>query len=229
MSKNRPRLRSRDNAAASLLNVPSLARAGIIAALYVVLTLAFLPVSFGIVQFRISEALMMLTALVPGAVPGVTIGCFLANILGQQGIVDIIGGTLATAIAALATARLSNHIAAPRLLATLQFGQLGPLGRTSAPGSPNSPSPSSATSPPGASRAARALGLLALPLPTILANGLIVGSYLPLLLLDNPTVPAWLASMGSVALGEALVLYALGLPLTVLLGRLNKPHAGYAR
>ncbi|MDI9498697.1 MAG: QueT transporter family protein [Bacillota bacterium] len=188
--------------ASPALTVPGLARAGIIAALYVVLTMAFLPVSFGIVQFRVSEVLMLLTALVPGAVPGVTVGCFLANILGQQGIVDIVGGTLATAIAALATARLARQIAAPRLLTSLQLR------------------------PPFDTRA---LGLFTLPLPTILANGLIVGSYLPLLLLENPTIPAWLAAMGSVALGEAFVLYVLGLPLLVLFGRLARPHAGYAR
>ncbi len=200
MSEQRPTLRSRDHAAPPIFTVPGLARAGIIAALYVVLTLAFLPVSFGIVQFRVAEALMLLVALVPGAVSGVIVGCFLANILGQQGIVDILGGTLATALAALATVRLARRIAAPRLLAALR--------------------------PPFDSRA---LGLLWLPLPGILANGLIVGSYLPLLLLESPTIPVWLASMGSVALGEALVLYALGLPLVALLGRFGRPHAGYAR
>ena len=52
-----------------------------IAALYVALTMIVAPIAFGPVQFRISEALCVLPYFLPSAVPGVTIGCFLANLL----------------------------------------------------------------------------------------------------------------------------------------------------
>ena len=53
----------------------------VIAALYVALTLPFAPIAYGPVQFRISEALTVLPYFTPAAVPGVTLGCLLSNIL----------------------------------------------------------------------------------------------------------------------------------------------------
>ena len=78
-------------------------QAALIAAIYLVLTLAFIPISFGLIQFRIAEALMLLAAITPAAIPGLFVGCILANLIGGLGIVDIIFGSLATLIAALVT------------------------------------------------------------------------------------------------------------------------------
>ena len=77
-----------------------LARAAVIAALYVVLCLVLAPLSFGVVQLRFSEALTLLPVICPEAVIGVTLGCFLANMLASSPI-DMLVGTLATLLAAL--------------------------------------------------------------------------------------------------------------------------------
>ncbi|MDO4389163.1 MAG: QueT transporter family protein [Eubacteriales bacterium] len=84
-------------------HVKSLARAGMIAAIYAALTLIFAPISFNAVQFRISEAMTVLPMLLPEAVPGLAVGCLVANILGGAALPDVIGGTLATLIAAILT------------------------------------------------------------------------------------------------------------------------------
>lgn len=77
-------------------------QAAIIAAMYAGLTYAasVLNVAYGSIQFRFSEALTILAALSPAAIPGLTIGCFLGNITSPYGLIDIICGTLATLIAA---------------------------------------------------------------------------------------------------------------------------------
>ena len=81
----------------------SLARGAVIAALYAALTLILAPISYGALQVRVSEALTLLPLLMPEAIPGVTIGCLLANILGGSALPDILFGTLATGCAAIAT------------------------------------------------------------------------------------------------------------------------------
>ncbi|MBQ8930102.1 MAG: QueT transporter family protein [Oscillospiraceae bacterium] len=77
-----------------------LAQGTAVAALYVVLTLIFAPISFGSVQFRIAEILTTLPLLTPAAVPGLFVGCLLGNILGGAIIWDIVFGSLATLIGA---------------------------------------------------------------------------------------------------------------------------------
>lgn len=81
-----------------------LARGGIIAALYVVLTMvsALVGASSGAVQFRLSEILCILPVFMPEAIPGLTIGCLIANLLaGGVAVLDLIFGTLATLIGAV--------------------------------------------------------------------------------------------------------------------------------
>ena len=70
--------------------------AAVIAALYAVLTLLLAPVSFGIVQVRLSEVLCILSLFTPAAVPGLTAGCFIANFIGGSGLADAVLGSLAT-------------------------------------------------------------------------------------------------------------------------------------
>ena len=72
-----------------------------IAALYVALTMIVAPIAFGPVQFRISEALCVLPYFLPSAVPGVTIGCFLANLLCGAAPLDVVFGSIATLIGAV--------------------------------------------------------------------------------------------------------------------------------
>ena len=85
-----------------------LVQAAAIAAVYVVLTLVFAPFSYGEVQVRISEALTILPFFTPAAVPGLFVGCIIANILGGGIPVDIIFGSIATLIGAVFTYKLRN-------------------------------------------------------------------------------------------------------------------------
>mgnify|MGYP000023759809 FL=1 len=83
-------------------NKPALdiAYAAVIAAIYVVLTLIFAPISYGPVQVRVSEALCVLPIFTPAAVPGIFIGCLLANAFGGAMIWDVVFGSLASLLAA---------------------------------------------------------------------------------------------------------------------------------
>ncbi len=89
--------------------VQDLTLAAAIAAVYVVLTLLFAPIGFGAVQCRIAEALVILPYFTPAAVPGVTIGCFLANLLGTAVPMDVVFGTLATFLGACGSYVLRKH------------------------------------------------------------------------------------------------------------------------
>ncbi len=87
-----------------------LAQGAMIAAIYTALTLlaATMNLAYGPVQFRFSEALTILPLFTPAAIPGLTIGCLLSNIFSGYGAADMIFGTLATFLAAVATRMLRN-------------------------------------------------------------------------------------------------------------------------
>lgn len=82
----------------------------VIAALYAALTLIFQPISFGAVQFRASEALTLLPAVLPQAIPGLTVGCFISNLLYGANVFDVVFGSMATFVAALWTRRLRGRL-----------------------------------------------------------------------------------------------------------------------
>lgn len=92
-----------------------LAVGGVIAAAYAALSLALAPISFGVIQCRVSEAFTLLPVLSPYATWGVTLGCAITNAVGVStganflGAADIIFGTLATLAAALCS-RALGHI-----------------------------------------------------------------------------------------------------------------------
>lgn len=92
-----------------------LAESGVIAALYAALSLCLAPLSFGPIQLRAAEALTLLPVLTPAAVPGLAVGCAIANAVGVAlganvaGALDILLGTLATAVAALLTRWLRRY------------------------------------------------------------------------------------------------------------------------
>lgn len=83
--------------------VQLMAQAAVIAALYVVLTEIFAPISFREVQVRISEMLTILPFFTGAAVPGLFVGCLIANLLGGAIPADIIFGSLTTLAAAYGT------------------------------------------------------------------------------------------------------------------------------
>lgn len=85
-----------------------LAFAGIIAGIYAGLTLVLPIPQYHGVQFRVAEAMTLLPFLFPEAIPGLAVGCFLANLLGSPFMLDWIFGTLATLLAALWTRRMPN-------------------------------------------------------------------------------------------------------------------------
>ena len=82
-------------------NIKFLALSAMFAAVYFVLPVAISPIAYGPVQFRISEAMMIFAAMYAEAVPGLVIGCLLANIFSPFGIFDVIFGTLATLLSCL--------------------------------------------------------------------------------------------------------------------------------
>ena len=149
---------------------------GIIAALYVVLTLPMAQFAYGPIQFRLAEVLTVLPGFAAGYIPGVSLGCFLANLLNPSnlGPVDIIGGTVATILAGIFSR---------------MFGKKNKL--------------------------------LAI-IPPIVLNGIIVGGYLPFLLVDagsEVTVTAVLISMAEVAASEAVLLIVIGIPFIILINK----------
>ena len=171
------------------------AQTALIAALYAACTLVALvllqSLAWGPVQFRVSEAVCVLAALTPAAVPGLTVGCALANLIniaisgtGALGLLDVVFGSLATFLGALWCWRMRER------------------------------------------------PVLALAGPVV-ANALIVPAYLPLMLqglgyytipftsidLDGLYLYMYLFGLVATGLGEAVVVYVLGLPLLRALRR----------
>lgn len=165
----------------------------LIGALYTALTLAVAPISFGAIQFRISEALTLLPLFSPMGIWGVTFGCLFSNLLGfllgtnPIGLIDAFAGTSATLLAALIT-----HWIGRRSFSGLDEAK------------------------------GRCVKALLAPLPVILLNGLIVGLELTLVFGGEPGQSfGWLYAFngGSVAFGEAVVCYTLGMALCGVLYR----------
>ncbi|MBS6940090.1 MAG: QueT transporter family protein [Slackia piriformis] len=182
---------------ASSARTSYIAQAGMIAAVYAACTLVALVLlqglAWGPVQFRISEALVALAVLTPAAVPGLTIGCIVANLAnmvisgtGALGLLDVVFGSLATLVGALWCRKFADRPA---------VALLGPVA----------------------------------------ANALIVPAYLPILLqglgfytipfttisLDGAYLPMYLFGLAATGIGEAVVVYALGLPLVSALRKAN--------
>ena len=85
------------------ISAKALCRAGVIAALYVVASLLLFPFTFGIFQFRLSEALTILPLFFAESVPALFVGCLITNIFGGGGLPDILIGSSATLLAACCT------------------------------------------------------------------------------------------------------------------------------
>ena len=96
-----------------MIKLNFLVRVAMIAAIYVVLNIVFAPISYGPIQVRIAEALVVLPFIDPSAIIGLFLGCILANVYGGLGMVDIIGGSLCTLVAAYLTYKVKNPKLAP--------------------------------------------------------------------------------------------------------------------
>ena len=70
---------------------------------------AFLPISFGPIQFRISEALCILPYFTPAAVPGLFAGCLISNLLGGAVPMDVVFGSAATLVGAMGSYCIRRH------------------------------------------------------------------------------------------------------------------------
>jgi len=90
-----------------------LTHAAIIAALYAALTILLAPISYGQMQVRVSEALTVLPFFTPAAIPGLFVGCLLANIYGGNGLPDIVFGSLATLMAAFLSYKIQKKYLVP--------------------------------------------------------------------------------------------------------------------
>ena len=166
-----------------------LARVGVIAAIYAACTLIALlflgSLAWGPVQFRISEALCVLALFTPAAIPGLTLGCAIANIMnivisgtGMIGMLDVIFGSLATCLGALFTYKMRNRpvlaIAGPVISNALIVPAYLPLMLTG-------------------------IGYYTIPFTTIS--------------LDGAWLPMYLFGLVATGVGEAVIMYVLGYPL----------------
>jgi len=103
-------------------NTKRIAKIGLIAALYAVITLALGFISYGPIQFRIAEIMTLLPLFGKEYIIALTLGCFLANVIGPYGLPDIIFGTLATFISVYLvylTGKVMNYKKGHILIASL--------------------------------------------------------------------------------------------------------------
>lgn len=97
-------------------------KTAVIAAIYTVFTLGLSFMSYGNIQFRVSEIMTLLAFFDPIAIGGLTLGCFLANLLGPNGLPDALIGTPATLISVMAiaiTGRLTKQSRGGLIIASL--------------------------------------------------------------------------------------------------------------
>lgn len=148
------------------INTKTIVRLALVAAAYAVLTLLIQPLSYGAVQFRFSEALVLLAFYRKDYSVSLILGCLIANLFSPFGLYDIIFGTLATAAAVIPMYYMKNIFIAA--------------------------------------------------LFPVITNGFLVGYELSLV-----GEPFWFSS-GTVALGELVVVYILGIALFKLVLEKNR-------
>lgn len=175
-------------------------RVAVIAAAYAALTLIALlflgSLARGPVQFRVSEALCVLALFTPEAIPGLALGCAIANVAnivlsgtGMLGMLDVVFGTLATALGAWFTWRNRRHPA---------LALLGPV------------IANALIVPAYLPLMLQGIGFYTIPFTNIALDGAYPAMYL-----------FGLVATGA---GEAVVMYVLGLPLFRALSRTSLPR-----
>ena len=179
------------------MNARRVATAGVIAAVYGVLTFLVIQLgsvfSYGILQFRVSEALTVVAVLTPAAVPGLAIGSALANLssvgmFGALGLLDVAFGSLATLLGAMWSWRFRGRTGLALLGPVVANALIVPAYLPSMLG---------------------AAGLTTIPLLGITAQS----SWLVL----------YLTGVVTVGFGQAVVVYGLGWPLLTALRRMRLP------
>lgn len=90
------------------MNSKNLVKSALIAAVYIALTYVFQSTSFGPIQFRVSEVLNLLAFYNSAYIPGITLGCAIANLSSPFGIVDIFVGGFHTLISLIFMSRSKN-------------------------------------------------------------------------------------------------------------------------
>ena len=152
-------------------SVKKLTISALVAALYVALTLVSfaLGISNGAIQFRLSEALCVLVYFIPSSVYGLSVGCFLANLLTGCAPLDIIFGTIATLIGGFLGSKMKNKFL--------------------------------------------------VPLPTVLANALIVPFVIMYCYSNEANLGIYFTNLAGVLIGEIAMAYVLGIILLLALER----------
>ena len=87
-------------------SVRKLVFTAMVGAIYAALTVALAPISYGALQFRVSEVLCILPFFVPWTTWGLFVGCAIANLIGPYGVLDLVFGSLATLLAGLCAAAI---------------------------------------------------------------------------------------------------------------------------
>lgn len=90
------------------MSTKNLAKVAIVAALYVVLTVGLAPLSYGNIQFRVSEVLTLFAFINPMYIPGLVIGCVISNLFSPLGIIDVVVGSFATFISLYCMTKTKN-------------------------------------------------------------------------------------------------------------------------
>ncbi len=172
-----------------------LARVGVIAAAYAACTLVTMlflgSLAWGPIQFRVSEALCVLALFTPAAIPGLTLGCVIANVAnivlsgtGVLGMLDVVFGSLATCIGALITWKLRERPA------------LAPLGPVIA---------NALIVPAYLPLLLQGIGFYTIPFTSIS--------------LDSSWPLMYLFGLVTTGAGEAVIMYVLALPLSRVLAK----------
>lgn len=110
----------------NLFTTKRICRAAVIAALYAALTVLIQPIAYAGGQCRLTEALTILPLFFPEAIPGLTVGCFIANLFSSGNVLlDITLGTLATLLSSLVTYAVGKAVKNTPL--KLILGELPPI------------------------------------------------------------------------------------------------------
>jgi len=113
-----------------MTNTKRIVIVAMVAAVYAVVTIVLAPISYGAVQFRISEALTLITFFNPVFVPGLTLGVLIANFASPYGLMDMLLGTFASFIAFVlirVTRKTINNLFIASLFPTITNGLIIPF------------------------------------------------------------------------------------------------------
>ena len=185
------------------VNTRRIAFAGVVAALYAALTIGLSFIGYGPLQFRVAEALCVLPFFFPFSVWGLFVGCIIANLVSPFPL-DVVVGPLATLLAAFCTMFIGKYCHGKFFGSKRGRGSPGREGRE--------------RGSPGLEKTAlKALACL----PPVLINAVFIGALIAYYMAGSGEADAFasafLLNAAQIAMGQAVVLYMLGLPLMLYL------------